>query len=258
MTYPIPTNPPWAMGASLHTVTGIGSSLETVFGMGNPPISSFTPGQLSGLVGWWDASQVLGVPSGTSLSTWTDLSGNGHNLSTSLVTQLPVLLTNNQNGLSVVSFVGNAGGALISMMTTAFTLVQPTTLALTFSLSKTAAQQDITDGITGASMIFGPVTAAQMQIFAGVTLGGNSLSTSSWYVASAIFNGSASTVSSLGSAFAGNAGTATPSGLAVGTRNDKTNGAQVKLGEIVLYSQAQSAINMAKLESYLKNKWGAV
>lgn len=44
---------------------------------------AFSPASISGLSGWYDASQITGQSDNTALSTWLDLSGNGLHLTQS-------------------------------------------------------------------------------------------------------------------------------------------------------------------------------
>ena len=62
--------------------------------------SSFTPADISGLNGWYDAS-LLGLADEAAVTTWPDLSGQGRTLTGQAVFQTNVL-----NGLPVVRFDG--------------------------------------------------------------------------------------------------------------------------------------------------------
>ncbi len=63
-----------------------------------------TPGQVSGLVGWWRAS-TLALADGDPISSFTDGSGSGNHLTAS-GTARPTFKTNIVNGLAVARFDG--------------------------------------------------------------------------------------------------------------------------------------------------------
>ena len=83
-------------------------------GMTNSPVTSavYTINALptTGMLLWLNADAITGVTSGSSLSTWNDMSGNGYNApalsSGSLVP--PTYITNVYNGMPVVRFAGNS------------------------------------------------------------------------------------------------------------------------------------------------------
>ncbi len=55
---------------------------------------------------WLDASSITGLSDGSSVSQWSDLSGNARHLTNASTTQRPVYRTNILNGLPVVRFDG--------------------------------------------------------------------------------------------------------------------------------------------------------
>jgi len=97
------------MGSSLHTVRPCRASGMTTFavGIGGVATGVFTPGSLPGIQFWYDAGAISGVTSGTSLSVWTDMSGNERHASNSLVTEQPLYVNNIINGYPGVRFVPN-------------------------------------------------------------------------------------------------------------------------------------------------------
>ncbi|UKA57985.1 hypothetical protein [Arthrobacter sp. FW306-2-2C-D06B] len=68
----------------------------------------FTPAAVSGLVAWYDASQIVGLADGASVPRWNDLSGNGNNLTQGIAANQPVYKTAIQNGKAVVRFNGSS------------------------------------------------------------------------------------------------------------------------------------------------------
>ncbi|MDB5185269.1 MAG: hypothetical protein JWN38_1077 [Candidatus Saccharibacteria bacterium] len=68
--------------------------------------SAFTPATLSGLVAWYDASQITGLADGDAVAQWNDLSGNGNHAVQATGANKPTYKTNIQNGKPVVRFNG--------------------------------------------------------------------------------------------------------------------------------------------------------
>jgi hypothetical protein len=70
----------------------------------------FSPGDLSGLSLWLDASDATTLTvSGSSVSAWADKSGNGYNVSQGTSAAQPTTGLETQNGLNVLSFDGTKG-----------------------------------------------------------------------------------------------------------------------------------------------------
>lgn len=119
MTYPwvsgLPALPATAslfssfpMWGSIHTTWPDATGAES-------PLQK--PSQISGLIAWYDATQITDGISRSSLGTWTDLSGNAFHMVNSLVTQQPLYVTGEINGLPAVSF-GSAGRHLLRAVMT--------------------------------------------------------------------------------------------------------------------------------------------
>lgn len=66
----------------------------------------FTPLSISGLVLWLDASYITGFNDGDSVTTWSDLSGNGNDATQATASKRPVYKVNIINGRPVVRFDG--------------------------------------------------------------------------------------------------------------------------------------------------------
>ena len=68
----------------------------------------FDPATLSGLTAWFDSSE-LSLADGALVTTWPDLSNNGHDMSPNLTYgTAPTYKTNERNGLGVVRFNGTS------------------------------------------------------------------------------------------------------------------------------------------------------
>lgn len=76
-------------------------------GVDNTGGTPWTPALLgSSLIGWWDASDSSTITIGTGVSAITDKSGNSRTFSQATAGNQPALITNAQNGLSVMRFDG--------------------------------------------------------------------------------------------------------------------------------------------------------
>lgn len=67
--------------------------------------ASWTPADLADLFAWYKADAITGLSDGDPVSTWSDSSGGGYNL-TQTSTARPLYQTNTLNGLPVVEFDG--------------------------------------------------------------------------------------------------------------------------------------------------------
>lgn len=247
------------MPASILTVgpfTVSGIAVQPLAASGISHIAGFSPSQFTGLVGWFDATQITGISSGASLSTWTDSSGTGNHLSMVSAARQPVYVQNAQNGLPAVRFWS---GAASSLLTSSFTLAQPTTVFMTFSMTSTiAAQQDLCDGNAGATMLlFTPsVLPSHFEAFAGNAVDSlQTISRTSWYVGGAAFSASSSSIYIASSSSFGNVSASTPAGFILGGRVNFTNSLVGDIGEAALYNRVLTVTELSQLTGYLISKW---
>lgn len=68
--------------------------------------SAFSPTDIAGLQLWLDASQIVGLNDGDAVSTWSDLSGNAQHATQSTGSKRPTYKTSILNGKPVVRFDG--------------------------------------------------------------------------------------------------------------------------------------------------------
>lgn len=247
-------NPPWVMGASLHTVYGMGTSQHTVFGMGNPPLGSvFSIAQLANLAAWYAADAITGVTSGTSLSTWTDLSSQGVHASNATVTLQPIYRANAQNGLPAVEYNLTSGYLQASAFSSVLT--QPTTIYCVSRLSATATK--IMYGGTAANHHLFVAAAGTWQMNAGTVYNSSVASDASWHVFGALFNGASSLLRVDGVAStAGNAGANTLDRLIIGNFGSVNLAWPGHIGELFVVNRQMTTAEMLGAESHLKSKWG--
>jgi hypothetical protein len=218
---------------------------------------------IAGMVAWYDASQISGIASGTSLSTWTDLSGLGHHVTSSLVTQQPLYITNIQNGLPVVRFEG-----INTFLQGTFTLNQPETVAITFSYQTTATNaKAVFDGKTSTAMLLDNVSASipatgGTRLVSGSAIQdiASTITNGNFYLMTGIFNnGSASTLF-ISSSFStsGIVGTTGAGGFTLAARGGGGSNARVDIGEVAIFNVALTPTDRGILEKYLKAKWSTV
>jgi hypothetical protein len=77
-----------------------------------PSQSGFDPRRITGLEGWWDASDSTTITLVSSVvSQWNDKSGNGRNFTQATGANRPAVITAGRNGRNVLSF----GGSFVTM-----------------------------------------------------------------------------------------------------------------------------------------------
>lgn len=76
--------------------------------------AAFSPTDLAGLKLWLDASQIVGLNDGDAVSTWSDLSGQGNDVTQATVSERPTYQTGEIAGLPVVSFDGIDDGMVFA------------------------------------------------------------------------------------------------------------------------------------------------
>src|SRR5574337_14 len=130
--------------------------------------NSFTPRQISGLVLWLDGNRGVTLNS-TTVSTWTDLSGRGNNVSQGTSANQPVYNTNPLNSLPTLAFSDASSTNLVGV---SLADLAPTTIT-TFCIARYTATQSIgfvhgrgDTGFNGYWSAFGNQT---ITVFGGTT-----------------------------------------------------------------------------------------
>lgn len=246
------TSFPW-MGSSLMTVglpwvSRVSSLQYGVGGIANP--GDFLPSTLTGLIGWYDASQIAGVTSGTSLSAWTDLSGQGNHAKQASAQSQPKFFTNGQNGNSIVSWITG------SLLTSAVAPPQPYTFAAT--VNPTAISGQVT--VASDAVSIAPLVAQTNYrcVGGGSILVGSTATLNAWVTAIAIVNGSATTFSISNATTAGNVGTTALGSLNIGARSPGNEYWIGAMGELILYNRIITEAERVTLNSYLQTKWATL
>ena len=92
------------------------------------PSGSNTPTTVSGLVGWYDASDSSTITTATAVAQWNDKSSLGNNVTPQSAGVDPTLQATTLNGLSTIRFPNPAVTGVDALVDTAFT---PTTMTAT-------------------------------------------------------------------------------------------------------------------------------
>ena len=204
---------------------------------------------VAGYYAWWDATQIVGVADGASLTTWSDSGPNAHTLTSSGTAPLYFKTTPAKliGGKPAVWFT--AAGQLATTGT-AFGTAQPLTwFAVGLSSNPATTQILVSDTLGQVQILY---VSSHFEAFGGTALAGGTTDSSA-HAIGMIFNGASSSVQVDGTTVAsGNAG-ANSQSAQMDLGGDSLVGA---LGEVVLYASALSPGNMATMHTYLKNKWG--
>jgi len=203
------------------------------------------------------SAKSLSLSDGNPVSTWTDETGNGHDLTAGTA---PTYVANGINGNPVVRFDG-----VDDYLNVAFsTLSQPTHVFIVFQAFSGTTIYDSFDSLGGAVFnrhyfqLADRGSGVNWEIFNGNVLNSGTAGDTSAHIAGNLHNSTSSTMRLDGSQIAsGNPGTEDLNGLTVGARGESppANHAEVDVGEILLYPVDKSSIQ-SDVESYLSSEWG--
>jgi len=225
-----------------------------------PPIGSARSGIVGSTIGTevpdsedlharYDATE-LSLSGGDSVSTWTDETGNGYDLTAGAA---PTYKTSTLNGNPVVRFDG-----VDDFLNTTFSaLSQPNHIFIVMDINSfsTSSNDIFFDGNGGGRHIFFIPGADNFRMFAGSALDGSSPDTST-HIYSTLWDGASSHLRRDGTELlSGHVGSKDLSGLTVGADNGGEGNAEIDVGEMLIYPEDKSSIE-ADVESYLSDKWG--
>lgn len=258
---------PWVSGkpalpatASLHSSFPQWGSIHTVWQNAydaKRDVPVFLPSQITGLVAWFDASQISGIASGTSLSAWTDLSGQGNHVTNSLVTEQPIFLTNVQNGNSGISFI--SGNPLWLALPSTTTFTQPISICATAGYGTGASPTIIDSNNAGVACAIFKNAGTSYEVNAGSANDVTVSTTTFFHVHVALINGSTTTYRVDGNTNknTGNAGTNNLGGLTIGQgRSHAGVNFGGFIGEIMIYNRNLVSTEVTSIENYLGARWG--
>lgn len=215
-------------------------------------INYFTPLSISGCKLWIDVSQAPVVADGTSISSLTDLSGTGNNLSQISASQNPKYYSNVLNGLPVIRHSASAQ----STWSIPWTYAAPNTFFYVAKLGTTKARL-----LSGRSnnWLLGVWGGYKNQMYCEGWVGANSDSVADtnlhlWFGIvgsggySYLWDGSNLVKSGTG-------GVTAPNGLCIGYQGT-SEFSDGDIGEILGFNRALNDWEYYQIFNYLKAKWG--
>ena len=203
--------------------------------------------------GWWDATKITGLEDGDPVGTWSDLSGNGKDLSQASAGNKPTYKTDIQNGLPAVLGDGsddyiNKDWTSVDQPNTHFVAGQFLTLKNSLMAdSYSTKYQSLGEWDLGGGALF--------YIHGGTALRGPAGGADTDpHVFSALYNGASSVLREDGAQIAaGNANTQQRRGFQLFADFGESAPAHCYVFEAVIYDSSEDA---AANESALMAKWG--
>lgn len=220
----------------------------------------FSPLNVSGLKLWLDASAITGLNNNDSVTTWTDLSGQGNNATQATGSRKPTYKTAILNSLPVVRF----DGVDDYLANASLVLAQPATIFVVVQQSGGSIDYRILyDGTTSTTVmaLTYVVSTTKWSAYGGTAFVGQSGTTGSNVpkCVSSIYNGASTEIRiNGGTAATGNGGSQGWTGgftLGDGWQRTGRYATTADIGEILAYNSALSASNRAAVENYLIAKW---
>lgn len=190
------------------------------------------------------------------VTTWSDLSGQGHDFTQATLSKCGILVNAGLNGRPIVRFdVGND-----VMSVASFSLVQPEHVFAVCTFNQAfSSNQVIIEGTSANNTIRVARTASgTMSISAGtaLNLAGNTPQSPNIY--SCEFSGASSAIRINENAFSvsGNAGVGSPGGLVINANAALTaNFGGMDLAEVLVYNRILSSGERLQVENYLSKKY---
>jgi len=216
---------------------------------------------VTGYSGWWDASDLasIQVATGGKVATWKDRTGSGRDATQSVDANRPRTGSWTQNGRNVV---WASGQTILSGPQPGLT-AQPWTVFLVARSDWANATQADAFTVWVSGNEWGRIYRTAADAIA-IYAGGGFSSSQNWQtgrprVVSAVFNGASSTIGVDGrytSAGAVPNQGSSPSWSIFSWPNGITENWSGWVGEIIFYPRQLTAIEIQRVESYLRTKWG--
>ena len=214
--------------------------------MGNIP-SGFLPSDLANLELWTRFNQGITV-TGSGVSQWDDVSGNGNHLKQGTDTNRP---SKEGDGSILFDGVDNF------LKADAFTLVQPETVYILFKQITWTSGNRTWDSGAASTTLFQTGTTPSLSLFASATLAEVDLTLDTYGIVSSVVNGASSVLQlNNDSPITGNAGINDMGGFTLGARENASSFANIQVKEVLVYSVAHDATTRAEVISYLSSVGG--
>ena len=227
-----------------------------------PPPTS--PPVTAGLQLWYEAGTEA-YTEGQAVTTWTDKSGFGRDLSAFDPSQAPVFHQNAVNGHAAIEF--NGSSSIMKTYNSTFTIAQPDTFFIVYKSLDTATpgfEAYVFDSRnSGIRQLFGLGPFGNTEMYADIDVEAPTTYPFPGYqVWSGTFNGTSSSVWRNGAQIAqGSAGNSSMSGFTVGGLSTSAQYGYLyshsAIAEILFYSGSLSASNRAAVSNWLNGKYAA-
>ena len=222
-------------------------------------LDEFLPSDLSGLIIWVRADSITGKVDGNTITTWSDESGQGTDVTQATAAKKPVYKTDIINGLPVIRFDGVDdvlnSGAFSSE------LAQPNTICIVFkhltgSVSSNERIVNGYDSSLASSHLFHIVNTSPdaFTVSAGINIA-VAASNADFHILITIYNTTSSLIHFDGGEQVANAGTKLWNEISLGSARFGTEFANVDIAEIIGYNRNLSSNQAAKVENYLSRKY---
>lgn len=223
--------------------------------------AAFSPLSITGLVGWYDFSNVSTLwqdtgrtsaitADGQIIKGVTDGSTSGFHLSEA--TNGPTYKTAIQNTNSIARFDGIDD----KLASTAFTVSQPNTLLFVGKVIAHVGGENerFVNGETSNQIVYRSDGSGNWSYYAGTLQDGSISAGTAYHQVTAVFNGASSSLrADAVSSSSGNPGTNALTSLVLGAGGVEF--ANIEIGEWIMYNVALSDANRDAVEAYLKAKW---
>ena len=240
------------------TIAGLtyGDSALSLTGTATGTDVSGLPAVLPNLKLWLDASDSSSVThSSNAVSQWSDKSGNGIHATQSTASRKPTFNSTGTNGKSVIDFDGSSD----FLNASGLSITQSYTFALVAKTNNNSTGRDfLFDGVGNNRSIIALDNSGKVQMWA-TSWGNTNLNTpSGYFVMTAVFNSSSSSLSLNGTSVTGlNTGTSNLSGgIRIGAHKDTSDFLKGSIAEFFILDETSNANTIAKVEGYLAHKWG--
>lgn len=203
---------------------------------------------MPGIKAWYGGQAT--VASGL-VSSWSDLSGNGHNATEA--TAKPSWVTGVANGRPVVRFAG----AQKLASSYGSTVVQPWCVLVVASLTG-ALNEALVDGVDSTNRIEVYQSASTtISLFAGTQINGTNVAIGALTTYLLVANGASSIIRANGSQIASGAvGSNGVAGLTIGSNFGGAHNITGDVAALVHWAHAPSAVEIARAEQWARAEWG--
>ena len=241
------TDGDWNNG-TLNQVQSLGNKLQ---------LSGFFPDDMPNLSAWYKADSIIGLTDGQSIETWSDISGNGRNLTQTTAANRPVLKINILNGKNIVRFSRSDSQRLYY---SGGGLNQPITVFIVWKCNNTgtspASRGTVLDGMNTdySSFLMAYSDTSEVRSYAGIY--NKTVPFGNFIISSAVFNAGSSLLKENG-VFKGTGSNTygIPNGITIGGRYGQLYYLNGDVAEIIIYNTAMSTENINKVEDYLSSKY---